>query len=55
MNRMKYTCSIQDCGVVDAPFEIQALSLSEGLGFDAPLKKEKDSLKRVADSYIHSH
>jgi hypothetical protein len=29
--------------------------LSDGLGFDAPLEKKKDSLKRFADSYIHSH
>jgi probable F420-dependent oxidoreductase len=26
----------------------------EGLGFDAPLDKKKDSLKRFADTYIHS-
>jgi len=25
-----------------------------GLGFDAPLDKKKDSLKRFADTYIHS-
>ena len=28
--------------------------LSDGLGFDAPLEKKKDSLKRFADTYIHS-
>jgi probable F420-dependent oxidoreductase len=28
--------------------------LSNGLGFDAPLDKKKDSLKRFADTYIHS-
>jgi hypothetical protein len=26
----------------------------DGLGFDAPLEKKKDSLKRFADTYIHS-
>lgn len=26
----------------------------EGLGFDAPLEKKQDSLKRFADTYIHS-
>ncbi len=26
----------------------------DGLGFDAPLDKKKDSLKRFADTYIHS-
>jgi len=25
-----------------------------GLGFDAPIEKKKDSLKRFADIYIHS-
>ncbi|HTZ12728.1 MAG TPA: LLM class F420-dependent oxidoreductase, partial [Mycobacterium sp.] len=25
-----------------------------GLGFDAPIEKKKDSLKRFADTYIHS-
>jgi alkanesulfonate monooxygenase SsuD/methylene tetrahydromethanopterin reductase-like flavin-dependent oxidoreductase (luciferase family) len=28
--------------------------LFEGLSFDAPLEKKKDSLKRFADTYIHS-
>ncbi len=26
----------------------------DGLGFDAPLDKKQDSLKRFADTYIHS-
>ena len=26
----------------------------DGLGFDAPLEKKKDSMKRFADTYIHS-
>ena len=26
----------------------------DGLGFDAPIEKKKDSLKRFADTYIHS-
>jgi hypothetical protein len=26
----------------------------EGLAFDAPIDKKKDSLKRFADTYIHS-
>jgi hypothetical protein len=26
----------------------------DGLGFDAPLDKKRDSLKRFADTYIHS-
>jgi hypothetical protein len=26
----------------------------DGLGFDAPLEQKKDSLKRFADTYIHS-
>jgi hypothetical protein len=26
----------------------------DGLGFDAPLEAKKDSLKRFADTYIHS-
>ena len=26
----------------------------DGLGFDAPLEEKKDSLKRFADTYIHS-
>lgn len=26
----------------------------EGLGFDAPLEKKKDAMKRFADTYIHS-
>ena len=26
----------------------------DGLAFDAPLEKKKDSLKRFADTYIHS-
>jgi hypothetical protein len=26
----------------------------DGLGFDAPIDKKKDSLKRFADTYIHS-
>jgi alkanesulfonate monooxygenase SsuD/methylene tetrahydromethanopterin reductase-like flavin-dependent oxidoreductase (luciferase family) len=28
--------------------------LMEGLGFDAPLAKKKDSMKRFAETYIHS-
>jgi hypothetical protein len=38
---MKYTCSVAT-GPID------------GLGFDAPLDKKKDSMKRFADTYIHS-
>ena len=26
----------------------------EGLGFDAPLDKKQDAMKRFADTYIHS-
>jgi hypothetical protein len=26
----------------------------DGLGFDAPIEKKKDSMKRFADTYIHS-
>ncbi len=26
----------------------------EGLGFDAPLRRKQDSMKRFADTYIHS-
>ena len=28
--------------------------LLDGLGFDAPLERKQDSLKRFADTYIHS-
>jgi probable F420-dependent oxidoreductase len=40
-----------DIGVTD---NVVMPWLSEGLGFDPPLEKKKDSLKRFADDFIHS-
>ncbi|MGH3966793.1 MAG: TIGR03619 family F420-dependent LLM class oxidoreductase, partial [Mycobacterium sp.] len=42
---------LADIGVTD---NIVIPWVFDGLGFDAPLDKKKDSLKRFADTYIHS-
>lgn len=42
---------LADAGVTD---NIVIPWIFDGLGFDAPLPKKKDSLKRFADTYIHS-
>lgn len=42
---------LADAGITD---NIVIPWLLEGLGFDAPLGKKQDSLKRFADTYIHS-
>jgi hypothetical protein len=33
---------------------VEIARTAEEVGFDAPLEKKKDSLKRFADTYIHS-
>ena len=42
---------LADVGVTD---NIVIPWIFDGLGFDAPIEKKKDSLKRFADTYIHS-
>ena len=42
---------LADAGVTD---NIVIPWIVDGLGFDAPLEKKKDSLKRFADTYINS-
>jgi len=42
---------LADIGVTD---NIVIPWVFDGLSFDAPLEKKKDSLKRFADTYIHS-
>lgn len=41
---------LEDAGVTD---NIVIPWMFDGLGFDAPLEKKKDSMKRFADTYIH--
>ena len=42
---------LADVGVTD---NIVIPWVFDGLSFDAPIEQKKDSLKRVADTYIHS-
>jgi hypothetical protein len=63
--RLQYTCSIA-MGPIDQLVEIAKTAqevgfdnivipwVFDGLAFDCPLDKKQDSLKRFADTYIHS-
>jgi hypothetical protein len=42
---------LADVGVTD---NIVIPWIFDGLSFDAPIEQKKDSLKRFADTYIHS-
>ena len=42
---------LADAGVTDI---LVMPWMFEGLGFDAPLEAKQDSMKRFADTYIHS-